>query len=129
MVSSYKINKYSVLRSVSLKRHSNYISVTVALPPYIKWWALKFLSKIISFFILSKANSIDLFIIITFLLSIGLYILITVTLTPSRHIVTAATYTLYSLYAQFPGANNLLIMKYILVVLFILYRSKYPLGQ
>ena len=59
----------------------------------------------------------------------GLYILITVTLTLFRRIVTTATYALYSLYAQFPGANNLLIIKHTLVVLFTLYRSEYSLGQ
>ena len=59
----------------------------------------------------------------------GLYMLIIVTLTPFRRIVTAATYVLYGLYAQFPGANNLLIMKHILVILFTLYRSEYPLRQ
>ena len=50
------------------------------------------------------------------------------TLMPFRRIVTAVTYALYGLYAQSPCANNLLIMKYTFIVLFALYRSKYPLG-
>ena len=65
----------------------------------------------------------------TFLSPIELYILIIVTLPLFRRIVTAATYILYNLYAQFPGANNLLIMKYIFTILFTLYRSEYSLGQ
>ena len=129
MASPYRVNRYSVLRSVFLKRYFDCVSVAAALFPYIGWWALKFLSKIISLFILSKANFINFYIIITFLLIIILYMLIIITLTPFRHIVTAATYASYNLYAQFPSANNLLIIKYILVVLFTLYRSEYPLGQ
>ena len=97
-------------------------------PPHAGWWASKFLSKIISFFILFKTDFIDFSIVMTSLLPMGLYILITVTLTPSRRIVTAATYASYGLYAQFPGANNLLIMKHTLVVLFTSYRSEYSLG-
>ena len=128
MASPYRVNKYSILCSVFFKRYSDYIFIAAALSLYIGWWALKSLSKIISLSILFKANSINLSIIITFLLPMGLYILITVTLTPFRCIVTAVTYVLYSLYAQSPGANNLLIMKYTLVVLFTLYRSEYPLG-
>ena len=128
VVSLYKVNRYSVLRSVSLKRYFDCISVAAALSLHVGWWVLKSLSKIISLFILFKANFINLFIIIIFLLPMRLYILITVTLILSRRIVTAAIYMLYSLYAQFPGANNLLIMKYTLVLLFTLYRSKYSLG-
>ena len=128
VVSPYGVNRCSVLRSVFFKRHFDYISIAVTLLPHIGWWALKSLSKIISFFILSKANFINLSIIMTFLLPIRLYMLITITLTLSRRIVTTATYALYGLYAQSPGANNLLIIKYILVILSTLYRSKYPLG-
>ena len=128
MTSPYRVNKYSILHSVSFKRYFDCAFVAAALPPHAGWWVLKFLSKIISPFILSKANFIDLSIIMTFLLFMGLYMLITVTLTPFRRIVTAAIYASYSLYAQFPGANNLLIMKYTLVVLFASYRSEYSLG-
>ena len=128
MASPYKVNKYNVLRFVFFKRYFDYIFIAAALPPHTEWWALKFLSKIISFSTLFKANFINLFIIMTFLLPMGLYMLITVTLTPSRRMVTAAIYALYGLYTQFSGANNLLIMKHILVVLFTLYRSEYPLG-
>ena len=92
-------------------------------------WALKSLSKIISFFTLFKANFIDLSSIMIFLLPIRLYMLITITLTFSRRIVTAAIYALYNLYAQFPGANNLLIINYTFVILFTLYKSEYSLGQ
>ena len=127
VASSYGVNKYSVLRSVFFKRYSDCVFVAAAPPPHAEWWALKFLSRIISLFILFKANFINLSIIMTSLLPIGLYILIIVTLMLSRRIITAATYALYSLYAQFSGANNLLIMKYILIVLFTLYRSEYPL--
>ena len=116
--------------SIALNRHFTYYLVAIQIPPYRKWWRFMSPNKMDSVPLISNRLITNIiFSIYRTPLTLKLYISIICTSPLYIQIVITIISGLTTCYNYKDRLIALLIIKYIYIAAFGLYRSQYPQGQ